>query len=318
MTQSNDNKNLAASKNEQQRKGVSSQANTEGAVNSAIEEQDLALNRTIDSSSHSSRHHAILSNILSKQQLGSQSSLASAGCLGGSAASLHSQQNAQIIHIDDRLRRNSMPSGDLVHSNTAPISSAIASGGQTHFSNAVDESLLRSFSESKPVHVASVTIGAGFGCQTSPSITIAGNIKQSLSASKPVKPKRPLSAYNVFFQEERARIIGERTNSVNDSSPKTQKQRYQPNGTGFEDLAKEISKRWKDVGKERLQECAQRANADTIRYQSELATYNEQKEEKLSALQRAQEATVSEETWEQYLAAADHQKPPRTKKRKGS
>jgi hypothetical protein len=134
------------------------------------------------------------------------------------------------------------------------------------------------------------------------------------------KPKRPLSAYNVFFQEERARIVKERElqNSEDDQidSSNHHKQRYQPNGTGFEDLAKEISKRWKSIDKKRLDECSQLAEADTARYQKELAAYNEQREARLFAMQQAQVASVSEEAWKRYIAEAEKQKPPRRRKRK--
>lgn len=144
--------------------------------------------------------------------------------------------------------------------------------------------------------------------------------EDSLSQIKLAKPKRPLSAYNIFFQEERAKIIGEREDGGGKESPATspthKKQRYQPNGTGFEDLAKEISKRWKSIDSERLVECSRVAEADTERYQTELAAYNNRREESLSAKQRAQEASVSEETWRQYHAAAAKQKPSRKRKKK--
>ncbi|GAX26723.1 hypothetical protein FisN_2Hu328 [Fistulifera solaris] len=174
-------------------------------------------------------------------------------------------------------------------------------------------------SDSKPPPLSSAASAIG-----SPSNRSAASSDSPRyhSESKLAKPKRPLSAYNVFFQEERAKIIAEHEGTHPASppeSPSTRKQRYRPNGTGFEDLAKEISKRWKRVGKERLEECTQRANADMVRYQTELALYSEQREARLSAKQRAQVATVSEETWAQYFASAESQKPPRKRKsKKGS
>lgn len=142
----------------------------------------------------------------------------------------------------------------------------------------------------------------------------------SHATSELVKPKRPLSAYNFFFQEERAKIIEEREHGGGKDSPTTspthKKQRYQRNGTGFEDLAKEISKRWKSIGKERLDECTGLADADTARYQRELADYNGLREAKLAALHQAQMASVSEEVWKRYLAEAESQKPPRKRNRK--
>ncbi|GAX10532.1 hypothetical protein FisN_UnNu004 [Fistulifera solaris] len=141
--------------------------------------------------------------------------------------------------------------------------------------------------------------------------------QQTPSSSLLSKPKRPLSAYNVFFQEERARIVKERELQNSKDAPlDSSKQRYQPNGTGFEDLAKEISKRWKSIDKKRLDKCSQLAETDTVRYQKELAAYKEQREAKLSAMQQAQVASVSEEAWKRYIAEAEKQKPLRNRKRK--
>ena len=142
----------------------------------------------------------------------------------------------------------------------------------------------------------------------------------SHSTSELVKPKRPLSAYNIFFQEERAKIIEKRDDGGGKDSPRTsptthKKQRYQRNGTGFEDLAKEISKRWKNIEKERLAECTRLADADTERYQKELAEFNGLREARLAALHQAQMASVSEEVWKRYLAEAESQKPPRKRNR---
>ncbi|GAX26725.1 hypothetical protein FisN_2Hu326 [Fistulifera solaris] len=147
-----------------------------------------------------------------------------------------------------------------------------------------------------------------------PQIPAEESTQQTPSSSLLSKPKRPLSAYNVFFQEERARIVKERELQNNKDAPlDSSKQRYQPNGTGFEDLAKEISKRWKSIDKKRLDKCSQLAE---VRYQKELAAYTEQREARLSAMQQAQVASVSEEAWKRYIAEAEKQKPPRSRKRK--
>jgi hypothetical protein len=189
----------------------------------------------------------------------------------------------QIPSIDTMLRANSMPSASIVPYHARPNTS----NGQTEEA----------------------------------SVAPMSSTERSLSRPTPVKPKRPLSAYNVFFQEERAKIIeeregGERQDSSG-NSPASKTQRYQPNGTGFEDLAKEISRRWKTIDSERLSECTRLAETDTERYQKELAEYNELREERLSAKQRAQAASVSEETWKNYLATAEKQKPPRKRSKKG-
>ena len=170
--------------------------------------------------------------------------------------------------------------------------------------------------QSVPYQAPSVALGQHTETSTGASILP----EHSISHPKPVKPKRPLSAYNIFFQEERAKIIEEREDGGGKESPVTSptqtKQRYQRTGTGFEDLAKEISKRWKNIDSDRLAGCSRLADADKERYQTELAAYNNLREENLSAKQRAQEASVSEETWRQYHVAAEKQKPARKRQKK--
>ncbi len=66
-------------------------------------------------------------------------------------------------------------------------------------------------------------------------------------------PKRPLSAYNLFFQEERLKIQREGQSKV-----------------GFNDFGKLIGSRWKELSDEDRQKYNARANEDTIRYQREM------------------------------------------------
>ncbi|GAX21276.1 hypothetical protein FisN_1Lh104 [Fistulifera solaris] len=66
-------------------------------------------------------------------------------------------------------------------------------------------------------------------------------------------PKRPLSAYNLFFQEERLKI-----------------QRECPSKVGFNDFGKIIGSRWKELSDDDRQKYNALANEDTIRYQREM------------------------------------------------
>jgi hypothetical protein len=76
------------------------------------------------------------------------------------------------------------------------------------------------------------------------------------------KPKRPLSAYNLFFQKERRNIL--RDGSSSDESKKV----------SFEDLAKIIGKRWARLKKQDHKEFDELAHKDSIRYRKEMKKFD--------------------------------------------
>jgi hypothetical protein len=79
------------------------------------------------------------------------------------------------------------------------------------------------------------------------------------------KPKRPLSAYNFFFQKERRTVLQD-----GDSSDKSK-------NVGFENLAKIIGKRWARLKKEDHKEFEELAHKDSIRYRKEMKKFNSAK-----------------------------------------
>jgi hypothetical protein len=116
------------------------------------------------------------------------------------------------------------------------------------------------------------------------------------------RPKRPLSAYNIFFKEERARILqeiptekdekesaakdeskekDEKVEKVEeeqeppvDGSKPIRKRKKLPHGKiGFESLAKVIGQRWQDLESDEVKYYKDKAEEDMKRYKIEMEVY---------------------------------------------
>ena len=81
-------------------------------------------------------------------------------------------------------------------------------------------------------------------------------------------PKRPMSAYNIFFKEMREEILEERKKDMSDS-------------TSWPSMVKEIANRWKDLPAEGRERIENLAKEDSKRYKKEVTTYEEKVVEKL-------------------------------------
>lgn len=88
-------------------------------------------------------------------------------------------------------------------------------------------------------------------------------------------PKRPLSAYNIFFQQERARIY-ERLNLKN-SSPDAQDEDAGkcPPRIGFEELGKTVGKRWRALTVAERKVYEKLAAHEIERYRKEMEIFDE-------------------------------------------
>lgn len=80
-------------------------------------------------------------------------------------------------------------------------------------------------------------------------------------------PKRPLSAYNLYFQSERAKILA----AAEGEGEKI----------GFEGLGKIIGKKWRSLTAEDLKLYEKLAEKDSVRYRKEMEVYNENKAKRL-------------------------------------
>ena len=121
------------------------------------------------------------------------------------------------------------------------------------------------------------------GKTVSPS-TSTGAKKRSWK--KPAdKPKRPLSAYNLFFKAERARLISGGASANNDSSPGDAKRKHRKTHgkIGFAALAQNIAGKWKTLSAKDRRPFEQKAAVEKARYRKELEAWQQvQKEKKLN------------------------------------
>jgi HMG (high mobility group) box len=146
------------------------------------------------------------------------------------------------------------------------------------------------------------------------------------------KPKRPLSAYNIFFKDERAKILsnipdkkgedddddddddddskeksdekGENGEEKGEGGKKVtgKKRKRVPHGKiGFESLAKIVGQRWKELPPEELDVYKKRAEEDMKRYRKEMEAYVQKQREGLEQSREHLEKLVDEETKKRYF-----------------
>jgi hypothetical protein len=144
------------------------------------------------------------------------------------------------------------------------------------------------------------------------------------------KPKRPLSAYNIFFKDERAKILsgipdkkdeeddeeddddskdksdekgGDGDDKGEDGKKVTGKKRKRvPHGKiGFESLAKIVGQRWKELPPEELDTYKKLAEEDMKRYRKEMEAYVQKQREGLEQSREHLEKLVDEETKKRYF-----------------
>jgi len=135
----------------------------------------------------------------------------------------------------------------------------------------------------------------------------AASSKSKKRRTKNGRPKRALTAYNLFFKDQREQILADRRPGIPDNSRKLNDKRSRDQnptdraGISFEDMGKMIALRWKKLDSSLRLSYETRAMAEKQRYDAELADYlmnaRNEREAKLASLQ----ASVSEETKERYF-----------------
>ena len=86
------------------------------------------------------------------------------------------------------------------------------------------------------------------------------------------RPKRPLSAYNIFFKEERVRVLATLEGEVC-LTKKGKKSTSRKGKISFENLAKIIGSKWRDLSKSEVEYYKRKADTDMQRYRREMDEY---------------------------------------------
>ncbi|KAL3795426.1 hypothetical protein ACHAWO_007674 [Cyclotella atomus] len=143
-------------------------------------------------------------------------------------------------------------------------------------------------------------IGTARGAKRAATNATQSSTKASKRANKKKvkgKPKRPLSAYNLFFKDERERILNdipkkEEDDADNAGSNKEEEEKEEEGGgegdanaigvkpkkkphgkIGFESLAKLIGKRWQELESVEVDKYKKLAEEDAKRYKAEMEVF---------------------------------------------
>jgi hypothetical protein len=100
-------------------------------------------------------------------------------------------------------------------------------------------------------------------------------------------PKRPLSAYNLFFKSERQIIILSSSTTKSPSTTPTRKSRGKPPGVGFAGMARTIAARWKIITTSEKSIFEGQARIEKARYLKEMAAWRMKEAAKRVALNDA-------------------------------
>jgi hypothetical protein len=120
------------------------------------------------------------------------------------------------------------------------------------------------------------------------------------------KPKRPLSAYNLFFQAERAIMLGDAAAAADKEKKKPNKKRVHRKShgkIGFAEMARVIGSKWKSVRDEDKKSFEGRAEKERKRYEVELEAWKETQRRKTLEL----ELETQQQQGMEAAAAVAHQ-----------
>jgi HMG (high mobility group) box len=90
-------------------------------------------------------------------------------------------------------------------------------------------------------------------------------------------PKRPLSAYNLFFRSQRQQLLGSDASSYPITDQAKRKHRKTHGKIGFEEMAKNVGQKWKDLDEETKSSFEREAAIEKDKYNRAMEEYNRKK-----------------------------------------
>mmetsp|Transcript_2754 Transcript_2754/g.5240 ORF Transcript_2754/g.5240 Transcript_2754/m.5240 type:complete len:444 (+) Transcript_2754:188-1519(+) len=146
------------------------------------------------------------------------------------------------------------------------------------------EETAAAFSGDADINVVSVATGVAVATSGEPD---AKKRRSKKKWKKPKdKPNRPLSAYNLFFQKERALMLGEDADKHVDKTKK-RVHRKTHGKISFAELARVIGAKWKSLPAEEKSEFEEVAAEEKKRYAKELAAWKEEQKKKEEEARKA-------------------------------
>jgi hypothetical protein len=125
------------------------------------------------------------------------------------------------------------------------------------------------------------------------------------------KPRRPLSAYNLYFKDERLRLLAETaasarsSDSVSSTGALSKRTRSAPSpggrGVGFAQMARVIGAKWRQIGPETRAKYDALAEEEYKRYNDEKQAYLRAQQAALEAHRVRMEATVDDSVRQAYF-----------------
>ena len=97
-------------------------------------------------------------------------------------------------------------------------------------------------------------------------------------------PKRPLSAYNLFFREQRQELLGEEISSAFPVTDQTKRKHRRSHGkVGFQEMASIIGKKWKSLSPSKRKVYEDMAAVEKAKYHKQVELWRNGQDEKESA-----------------------------------
>eukprot|EP00934_Nitzschia_sp_Nitz4_P001647 Nitzschia sp. Nitz4//scaffold39_size137210//32887//34236//NITZ4_003192-RA/size137210-processed-gene-0.31-mRNA-1//1//CDS//3329550362//1647//frame0 len=97
------------------------------------------------------------------------------------------------------------------------------------------------------------------------------------------KPNRPLSAYNLFFQAERASMLGDDAMAHDQDKAKKRVHRKTHGKVGFAEMARVIGQKWKQLPEDKRAPFMEKAAKEKTRYATELQAWKDLQKLKVKA-----------------------------------